>query len=218
PPELAFVDRLPELAFVDPPPDLALVDPPPELALVDPPPELALVDPPFADASDPLLEAAAASAARVLRRAWACLAIRSPETLPLFSFRAVVARLTEAASAAAACAPRGLLAVVAIGSAEELSELLGLLPHGLDLAGQIAELLPGYADLLPDTADLVGHSAQVHLLGHGDAQDLALRLDFAAQQRPTDRTNCSAEHRHAEVGQDFVGVGTIGRLLVAVSV
>lgn len=164
------------LAFVvrdEPEPDLAgLAVPVLDLAFVDGP--LLDAPDPSRDAPDPLLELLGVSVARVLRRDWASLAMRSPEALPLFSFRAAVARLTEAASLAAARAPRGLLAVVAIGSAEELSELLGLLPHGPDLAGQLAELLSG-------GTDLVSHPAQVHLLGHRDAQDLALRLGLATQ-------------------------------------
>jgi hypothetical protein len=72
---------------------------------------LPAVERPLFEACEPLLEA---SAALALRRAWACLAARSPEALPLAFFRAAVARLTEAASLAAARALRGLIAVVAM--------------------------------------------------------------------------------------------------------
>jgi hypothetical protein len=156
--------------------------------------ELAFADRPLLEASDALLDA---SPARALRRAWAPLATRSPEALPLLRFRAAVAWLTEAASLAAACALRGLLAIVAISSAEEAADLLGLLPHGLDLTGELAELLSG-------SADLVSHAAQVHLLRHGDPQNLARGLGLACQQRSTDCPDGGAEHRHAEVGESFV--------------
>jgi hypothetical protein len=210
-PELDLVD--PELDLVDP--ELDLVDPEP--SLVDPEPALLdpeLVDSDFVDsasveASDPLL---AASAARDLRRAWACLAMRSPEALPLFSFRAAVARLTEAASRAAAWALRGLLAVVAMSSAQQATDLLSLLPYGLDLAGEFAELLTGLSDL-------ARHSAQVNLLGHRDTQDLALVPGLAGQQSSTHRADGGAEHRHAEIGEGFaLAAGSVGRLLAVVRV
>jgi hypothetical protein len=156
--------------------------------------ELAFADRPLLEASDALLDA---SPARALRRAWAPLATRSPEALPLLRFRAAVAWLTEAASLAAACALRGLLAIVAISSAEEAADLLGLLPHGLDLTGELAELLSG-------STDLVSHAAQVHLLRHGDPQNLPRGLGLACQQRSTDCSDGGAEHRYAEVGESFV--------------
>lgn len=75
---------------------------------------------PLLDADRPLLDPDrgsddSASLASARRRAWASFAIRSPDAFPLFNFRAAVARLTEAASLAAARALRGLLAVVAMG-------------------------------------------------------------------------------------------------------
>jgi hypothetical protein len=143
--------------------------------------------------SDPLLDA---SAARDLRRAWACLAMRAPEALPLFNFRDAVARLTEAASLAAARALRGLLAVVAMSSAQQATDLLSLLPYGLDLAGQFAELLAGLSDL-------AGHPAEVNLLRHRDAQNLALVPGLARQQSTAHGADSGTEHRHTEIGEGF---------------
>jgi hypothetical protein len=207
------------LALLDPDvPELFLVELPvlveralPELALalaerLLPLPELAWADPLSPFAVDPLLDA---SVARALRRAWASLAIRSPEALPLLRFRAAVARVTEAASLAAAWALRGLLAIVVISSAEEAADLLGLLPHGPDLTGELAELLSG-------SADLVSHAAQVHLLRHRDPQDLALVLGLACQQGSTDCPDGGAEHRYPEVGESLVLA--IGRLLISVRI
>lgn len=99
--DLADVPRL-EAALLDLPlltdafVDLALL----EVAFL----EVALVERPLLEDEPPLLEASPPLLAVAVprRRACASLATRSPEALPLRSFQAAVARLTEAASFAAA--------------------------------------------------------------------------------------------------------------------
>jgi hypothetical protein len=112
-PEAVLPEALPPVVLREFP----LPDALPELPLPD-----ALRDEPFPDAlrdepfPDPFPEAVASSPTSPGRRslAWAPLATRSPEAFPVRFLRAAVARLTEAASLAAARALRGFLAVVAM--------------------------------------------------------------------------------------------------------